>query len=178
MRTDLITRSEQIKNETQDNANTAQRVGSLFEDISSDAKIISEDIQGRAFYNGTNISIALVSGTPKRIEPSYDLSPNTVGFDLVNDRLVAQKSGRLILNGMISFQGYNGGKFKLQLRKNDNIVCLCNPLIETMATRVVNLVSTDFVDVEQGDTISLWIVDEGSGGTLQLKSSKIVTLNI
>lgn len=180
-RQDYIARSEQIKNETEDNANTAQRVGSLFEDLSSDARLKSEKIGGRAFYNGVDVPFTLVTDTAKRIETEaglYDIYNISDGVTLENDRLVVGKSGRILINGMVSFEGYNGGQFKLQLRKNDEVVCDCNPLVQTFATRTTNLVSTDFTEAEEGDTISLWIVDEGSGGTIQLKSSKIVITNI
>jgi hypothetical protein len=179
-RSDFITRSQQIKNETQKKANTANRVGSLFEDLSEDARLISDKVNGRAFYNNVDEPFVLVTNVAKRITTEsglYSLA-DAEGVTLVNDRLVAGRGGRMLLNGMISFQGYNGGQYKLQLRKNDEIVCICNPLVQTQATRVTNLVSTDYKEFEEGDTLSLWVIDQGSGGTIQLKTSKIVMVNI
>lgn len=179
-RSDYITRSQQIKTETQKNANTASRVGSLLEDISEDAKILSENVNGRAFYNNADVPFTLVTNTPKRVTTEgglFSLSASN-GVTLVNDRLVASKAGRVLVSGMVSFQGYNGGEYKLQLRKNDELVCICNPLVQTQATRVTNLNSTDYAEFEQGDTLSLWIVDQGVGGTIQIKTAKIILINI
>jgi hypothetical protein len=67
---------------------------------------------------------------------------------------------------------------KPKTRKNDELICVCNPLVQTQATRVTNLTSTDFSEFEGGDTLSLWVVDQGSGGTIQLKTAKIVLVNI
>ena len=179
-RSDYIARSQQIKNETQKNANTATRVGSLFEDISEDARLLSDKVNGRAFYNNTDVPFALVPNTPKRVTTEgglFSLGADE-GVTLVNDRLVASRGGRMLLSAMVSFQGYNGGQFKLQLRKNDELVCICNPLIETQATRVTNLVSTDYAEFEEGDTLSLWLEDQGGGGTIQIKTAKIILINI
>lgn len=179
-RSDYISRSQQIKNETQENANTATRVGSLLEDISEDARLLSDKVNGRAFYNNLDVPFALVTNTPKRVTTQGGLFSlgAAEGVTLVNDRLVASRAGRMLLSGMVSFQGYNGGQFKLQLRKNDELVCICNPLIETQATRVTNLVSTDYAEFEEGDTLSMWLVDQGSGGTIQIKTAKIILINI
>lgn len=181
MRQDYITRSQQIKNETQENANTASRVGSLFEDLAEDARYLSDKVDGRAFYNNVDVPFSLVTNTPKRVTTEaglFTLAGVSDGVTLVNDRLVVSRAGRMLIHGMVSFQGYNGGQFKLQIRKNDELVCICNPLIETQATRVTNLISTDYDEFEEGDTLSLWLVDQGSGGTLQLKTAKIVLINI
>jgi hypothetical protein len=180
MRAQLLNKALQVKNETQASANTATRVGGLLEDIATDARLLSDKLNGRAFYNNVDEPFVLVTDVPKRIQKTGGLFSLAAadGVTLVNDRLVASRSGRMLITGMISFQGYNGGEYKLQLRKNDEIICICNPLVQTQATRVVNLVSTDFTEVEENDTISLWVVDLGSGGTIQLKTSKIVMVNI
>jgi hypothetical protein len=39
------------------------------------------------------------------------------------------------------------------------------------------LVSTDYKEFEEGDTLSLWIIDQGSGGTIQLKTAKMIMMN-
>lgn len=149
-------------------------------DFKNGVRDVFPNVNGRAFYNNVDEAFALTTDTPVRIQKTgglYSLAKDD-NVTLVNDRLVAGNSGRMLISGMISFQGYNGGSFKLQLRKNDEIVCICNPLIQTQATRVVNLVSTDYAEFEEGDTLSLWIVDQGNGGTIQLKTSKIILINI
>jgi hypothetical protein len=176
----LIEKSQQIKNETNKFANTALRVGGLLEDISEDARLLSDKVNARALYNNVDEPYVLVTNTPKRIQKEGGLFAlaQAEGVTLVNDRLVASREGRMLISGMISFQGYNGGQYKLQLRKNDEIVCICNPLVQTQATRVTNLTSTDYTEFQEGDTLSLWVVDQGSGGTIQLKTAKIVLINI
>jgi hypothetical protein len=180
MRSDFITRSQQIKNETQNKANTALRVGGLLEDISEDARLLSDKVNGRAFFNNVDEPYVLVTNTPKRIQKEGGLFSlaESEGVTLVDDRLVVGRSGRMMIIGMISFQGYNGGQYKLQLMKNDELISVCNPLVQTQATRVTNLTSTDFSEFEEGDTLSVWVVDQGSGGTIQLKTAKIVLINI
>ena len=69
----LIERANEIRTETQNEANTAQRVGSLFVDIVTPAS-------GRLSYFN-NISISIEQGVPKKIDLNCSYDPKRTAFN-------------------------------------------------------------------------------------------------
>jgi hypothetical protein len=162
----LEQRAEQIKNETQANANTANRVGGLFQDI-------VKDYSGRLSYagNGTTL-IALNANTPKQIEGIWNQSRESNVILNTNDIEVIQE-GTYKCWGMFTFEGKQSRLYTIQLRKNGAIICTCNPQTAVSNNRTVNLVSFDVADFNQGDKLSLW-VESTASESIEIYKAKIV----
>jgi hypothetical protein len=157
---DLKARAQQIKNETQENANTALRVGGLLEDIVTPAS-------GRlSYFNATTLS--LTANTPKKLDIDWVNSREVnVNCDTDNNQIVALIEGEYLCYGMLTLTGTNNTKYDIQLRKNGIVICSCNPQTELPLGRELNITSVDVADFEEGDNLSLWAV-----------SSKTETINI
>jgi hypothetical protein len=162
----LNTRAEQIKNETQRRANTANRVGGLLEDI-------VKDYSGRLSYSGNGTTlISLDANTPKQIESIWNASRESNVILNDNDIEVIEPSAYKCW-GMFTFEGKQSRLYTIQLRKNGAIICTCNPQTSVSNNRTVNLVSFDVADFEQGDKLSLW-VESTQTETIEIYKAKIV----
>ena len=168
----LISRAQEIRNETQKDANTAERVGSLLEDIVSDFAI------GKAkFGNGnTPLEIALTQDANVKLTDTGGLLTPVIeeNTSLNSDTFVIEKAGKYKVNGSISFEGQSGGRYHLMIFKNDLLVCECNPQVEVQNNRVTNLVTTDVVECSQGDDIELYVKNSGNSQDLLLVNAKFI----
>lgn len=162
----LQQRAEQIKNETQANANTAERVGGLFEDV-------VKDYSGRLSYGGNGSeSVSLTAGEPVQITGIWNASreENVV----LNDNTIeAVEAGAYKCYGMITVKGSQNKTYELQLRKNGNLICSCNPITETPQGRKLNIVSFDVETFATGDELSLWLVGSATE-VVDIERAKLV----
>jgi hypothetical protein len=148
---DLIQRAQQIKNETAPKANTAERVGGLFEDIVTPAS-------GRLSYFN-QASISLTQNVAQKLDIAWNISREVnVDCDPENNEIKVLTDGEYSCYGMVTFTGSNNTRYDIQLRKNGVLICNCNPQTELPQGREANLVSFDVADFEAGDALSLWIV--------------------
>jgi len=163
---DLIQKAQQIKNETQNKANTALRVGGLFEDIVTPAS-------GRlSYFNQTSIS--LTQNVPQKLDLAWNISREVnVDCDPDNNEIDVLIAGEYLCYGMLTFTGTNNTKYDIQLRKNGVLICTCNPQTELPLGREANLVSLDVADFEAGDALSLWIVSTRTE-TINVQRAKLV----
>lgn len=156
----LLSRAQQIKNETVTSANTANRVGSLFEDIVRAAS-------GRLSYFNQS-AISLTENVAQKLDLNWNVSREVnVDCDADNNEIKVLTDGEYSCYGMITFTGTNNTKYDIELRKNGVVICNCNPQTELPQGREANLVSFDISDFEEGDALSLWI-----------KSNKTESINI
>jgi hypothetical protein len=163
---DLIQKAQQIKNETQSKANTALRVGGLFEDIVTPAS-------GRLSYlNATSVS--LTANTPKKLDIEWNVSREVnVNCDTDNNQIVVLIEGDYLCYGMLTFTGTNNTKYDIQLRKNGDVICTCNPQTEILQGRETNVTTVDVTDFEEGDNLSFWVVSTKTE-TINVQRAKIV----
>jgi len=162
----LIQKAQQIKNEVQENANTALRVGGLLEDIVTPAS-------GRiSYFNATTVS--LTANTPKKLDVDWVNSREVnVNCDTDNNQIVALIAAEYLCYGMLTFTGTNNTKYEIQLRKNGNLICTCNPQTELPLGRGLNITTTDVADFEEGDNLSLWVVSSKTE-TINIQRAKLV----
>lgn len=162
----LEQRAEQIRTETAQKANTAERVGGLLVDI-------VKDYSGRLSYAGNGTStISLNANTPKQIEGVWNHSRES-NVVLNDNDIEVVEAGAYKCYGMFSFEGKQGRTYTIQLRKNGELICSCNPLTEVANNRTINLVSFDVADFEEGDKLSLWL-ESTSTETIEINRGKIV----
>jgi hypothetical protein len=162
----LETRAIQIKNETQRRANTANRVGSLLEDM-------IKPYAGRLSYAGNgSTTITLVGGEAKQITGIWTAAKE-LNVQLNTDDIEVIEPALYKCYGMVTFAGKTGRKYEIQLRKNGTIICTCNPYTEVLSNRDTNLVSLDFTEFEAGDKLSLWFKSTASE-TIEVYRGKIV----
>jgi hypothetical protein len=162
----LIERANEIRTETQKKANTAQRVGSLFVDIVTPAS-------GRlSYFNQT--SLTLVAGVPKKLDLTWNISREVnVNCDPENNEIEILTESEYSCYGMLTFTGSNNTKYDIQLRKNGNLICTCNPQTELPLGRELNITTFDVADFEQGDKLSLWFMSSNSE-TVNIQRAKLV----
>jgi len=162
----LIQKAQQIKNEVQENANTALRVGGLFEDIVTPAS-------GRiSYFNATTVS--LEADTPKKLDIDWVNSREVnVNCDTDNNQIVALIAAEYLCSGMITFTGTNNTKYDIQLRKNGDVICTCNPQTEVLQGRELSVTTTDIADFDVNDNLSLWVVSSKTE-TINIQRAKLV----
>ena len=162
----LIERANEIRTETQNEANTAQRVGSLFVDIVTPAS-------GRLSYFN-NISISIEQGVPKKIDLNWNVGREVnVNCDVEQNDIGVTIAGEYTCYGMITFTGSSHTKYDLQLRKNNELICTCNPQTEVINNRELNLFSLDVTDFDVNDNLSIWIVGSKTE-SINLQRAKLV----
>ncbi len=162
----LLSRAQQIKNETQNKANTALRVGGLLEDIVTPAS-------GRLSYFNAS-SISLTENVAQKLDLNWNVSREVnVDCDADNNEIKVLTDGEYLCYGMITFTGTNNTKYDIELRKNGVVICNCNPQTELPQGREANLVSIDVADFEEGDALSLWIISSRTE-TINIQRSKLV----
>jgi len=167
--------------------------GSISEEqIIQDEKIgnvensINETSYARAsFSNGGDIEIiTMVQNEATKITNDenelYYLSTGQ-NITLESDELVIQTPGHYTVYSMITFNGRSNTTYKLSLRTRESgstdytPFCGCEPKLQIQTpARLVNLVSYDINNLNEGDTVSLWAINESNNESLQLHSSKIV----
>jgi hypothetical protein len=162
----LEQRAEQIKNETQNKANTANRVGGVLVDL-------ARPIAGRLSYAGNgSTSITLEQNVAKQITGLWTKARETNVILNDNDIEVATE-GLFTCYGMFTFAGKTNQKYEIQLRKNDEIICTCNPYTEVLNNRDTNLVTFDVDLFEVGDKLSLWFKST-TNETIEVYRGKIL----
>lgn len=171
----LISRAQEIRSETEKNANTAERVGSLLEDIVSELAI------GKAYFgNGS---------TPVDIELDQDTNVKLTKTDLLftaskelnitfGPDVFIVSEGTYKVTASISFEGYSGGNYHLMIFKNAQKVCECNPHVEVNNNRTTNLVSIDVVDCIDGDFIDVYVKNSGNSKDIGIINAKLIVEKI
>ncbi len=167
----LISRAQEIRSEISKDANTAERVGSLFEDI------VSEVALGKMYFGngGSPVVFNLTQNTNTKLTQQGGLFTTSIDSNIsVNsDSFVIEKKGIYRVSGMISFEGKSGGNYYLMIFKNDQQVCDCNPHVEVLNNRTTNLVVNDIVECEIGDTVELYVKNSAGSQTIHLVNSKL-----
>lgn len=153
-----------------DNYNTGSFTGSFSGSVETNVPYARA-----SFIDETGISISLTQNTGSQISGSIFSLPISNGITLnSDDELVIQNDGVYRIYSMISFEGLQSGHYELQIRKNGNIICGCNPITQLRSSRLVNLVSVDIDSFSQNDRISVWIENTNSNTDATIYRAKMV----
>ena len=126
---------------------------------------------GKLYYSGSQSVSVTTSGTKltgwsKGTEDSVILNDNDI--QILNQ-------GRYNISALISFTGGNNQTFDLELRKNDSLLCVCNPQLETVAGREAYMSTFDVGDLIAGDKISVYLKADSNTTATVLKLKLIIT---
>lgn len=121
-----------------------------------------------SYWDNTGTNINLTVNTPKQIFLPWI---NAVEINTEND--VDQSKINLLLSGLytvfgqLTFEGEGNKAYELQLRKNDEVICSCNPVTQIFQNRKISLISMDIAYFDEEDNLSLWLVcDQNSTVTI------------
>ena len=127
------------------------------------------DVAGRiSYWDNTGSVINLTANTPEQIFLPWT---NAVEINLQNDitgsKIYPLLYGLYNVFGQLTFEGEGNKTYELQLRKNEEVICTCNPVTQIFQNRKLSLTSMDIAYFGDGDDLSLWLVcDDDSSVTV------------
>lgn len=128
---------------------------------------------GRISYFNQSL-VSFTANTPKKLNISWNNSREVnVKCDTSNNQIEVLLNGEYLCYGMVTFTGSNNTKYDLQLRKNDQLICTCNPQTEVLQGRELNLTSIDISDFSKEDKLSLWMVSSKTE-SVQVQRAKLI----
>jgi len=144
-----------IKNETIANANTAQRVGTMVENLADSALILAERAVGRTSIAGGVGSVAVTSGNTKiTLTSTPAISINCTAN---SNSTITALAGVAMIEAALSFTATSARRFIFYIAVNDVVQLASAGDVTTQGNHQHDVRLTWLADLPQGADISVYV---------------------
>lgn len=132
-------------------------------------------ILGKLVYTGDEYGIFLPAGGALKVL-TYDTQNVQQNCVVRPNYIETTLEDTYRMYGMVSFFANSNHLIQLQLRIDDQLVCGCNPEVETNANDEINLTTYEVTQVNPGQEISLYL-ESDTDVNLTVKKTKLLIHN-
>lgn len=158
-RTQLQAKSATVQNETAPSANTAARVGGLFDDFAD-----SVTLNGERGLMTLIVDAPVLFGTDNGNAILLDISMNeseTLGdvFESSENKITYTGAGtaKIRVAALLSFAGINNREYVFYIAKNDNVIAQSACANTTQGTHAHPAFSEAFLKADSGDQFTVYV---------------------